>query len=336
MSLRMELGKNSYDILIRRGSLERAGEHLRLERRVCIVTDGGVPSEYVQTLAAQCARPVVVTVAPGEEHKTMESVTAICRTMLENGFSRGDCAVAVGGGMVGDLAGFAAASYMRGIDFYNIPTTLLSQVDSSIGGKTGVNLDGVKNIVGAFWQPRGVLIDPDTLQTLPPRLMAEGMAEYVKMALCLDAGMFERLEREDPRTDLETALQNALTLKKRVVEQDERESGLRKLLNFGHTIGHGVESAAEGALYHGECVALGMLPMCAPAVRARLKPLLARLGLPTETGLDKNRIWQAMQHDKKSGDDGFSAVLVEEVGRGFCRQVSFAEMRDILEGAWKE
>lgn len=336
MSLRMELGKNSYDILIRRGALERAGEHLRLDRRVCIVTDDGVPPEYARTLAAQCARPVTVTVASGEAHKTVESVTAVCRAMLKNGFSRGDCVVAVGGGMVGDLAGFAAASYMRGIDFYNIPTTLLSQVDSSIGGKTGVNLDGVKNIVGAFWQPRGVLIDPDTLQTLPPRLMAEGMAEYVKMALCFDAGMFARLEREDPRSDLEAALQNALTLKKRVVEQDERESGLRKLLNFGHTIGHGVESAAEGELYHGECVALGMLPMCAPAVRARLKPLLEKLGLPTVTALDRDRIWQAMQHDKKSGDGGFSAVFVEEAGKGFYRQVSFAEMRDILEGAWKE
>lgn len=336
MSLRMELGSRSYDITIRRGCLREAGQLLRLERRVCIVTDEGVPAGYARTLADQCARPVICTVPQGEESKTMETVTRICRVMLENGFSRGDCVAAVGGGMVGDLAGFAAASYMRGVDFYNLPTTLLSQVDSSIGGKTGVNLDGVKNIVGAFWQPRGVLIDPDTLDTLPPRLQAEGMAEYVKMALCFDTGMFERLEAEDPRSDPETALQNALTLKKRVVEQDERESGLRKLLNFGHTIGHGVESAAQGGLYHGECVALGMLPMCSPGLRARLKPVLERLELPTATALDKERIWQAMVHDKKSGDAGFSAVFAEEAGGAFTRQVSFDEMRGILEGAWKE
>ena len=260
MSLRMELGDNSYDIVIERGCLNRAGTLLDLDRKVCVVTDEGVPRQYVDAVAGQCKAPVIITVDMGEQTKTMQTVTRICETMLERGFSRKDCVVAVGGGMVGDLAGFAAACFMRGIDFYNIPTTLLSQVDSSIGGKTGVNLNGVKNIVGAFWQPRGVLIDPDTLETLPPRLRAEGMAEYVKMALCFDEKIFEELEREDRWQDTEKALHNALSLKKMVVEEDEREAGLRKLLNFGHTIGHGVESAAQGSLYHGECVAIGMMP----------------------------------------------------------------------------
>ena len=150
MILTMELGERSYDILIERGCLQQAGRLLHLNRKVCIVTDEGVPRQYVEKLAAQCASPVVVTVDAGEETKTMETVTKLCRVMLERGFSRKDCVAAVGGGMVGDLAGFAAACFMRGVDFYNIPTTLLSQVDSSIGGKTGVNLDGVKNIVGAF------------------------------------------------------------------------------------------------------------------------------------------------------------------------------------------
>ena len=166
----MELGPNSYDITVERGCLQRADALLNLDRRVLIVTDRGVPRQYAETLAARCKEPVVAVVAPGEGSKTMDTVTGLCRTMLEHRFSRGDCVAAVGGGMVGDLAGFAAACFMRGVDFYNLPTTLLSQVDSSIGGKTGVNLDGVKNIVGAFWQPRGVLIDPDTLDTLPPRL----------------------------------------------------------------------------------------------------------------------------------------------------------------------
>ena len=206
-------------------------------------------------------------------------------------------------------------------------------MDSSIGGKTGVNLDGVKNIVGAFWQPKGVLIDPDTLSTLSPRLYAEGMAEAVKMALTSDAALFEKLEQGD--LPVEQVLEGALAIKKSVVEQDERESGPRKLLNFGHTIGHGVESAAAGALYHGECVALGMVPMCGREVRARLIPLLERLGLPTACDLDKEAIWQAMQHDKKSSSSGFSAVFVEKPGQGFVKQVSFAEMKAILEGAWQ-
>ena len=335
MSLRMELGDNRYDIVIERGCLDRAGTLLNLDRKVCIVTDADVPEQYARRVAGQCREPMIVTVDPGEDTKTMQTVTRICQAMLDRGFSRKDCVVAVGGGMVGDLAGFAAACFMRGIDFYNIPTTLLSQVDSSIGGKTGVNLNGVKNMVGAFWQPRGVLIDPDTLETLPPRLRAEGMAEYVKMALCFDERMFEALEKEDPWQDTEQALHNALSLKKMVVEADERESGLRKLLNFGHTIGHGVESAAQGALYHGECVAIGMMPMCSDAVRGRLQPVLEKLGLPVSTDLDKETIWAAMQHDKKSDSTGFSAVFVEEIGKAYAKTISFDEMKTILEGAWQ-
>ena len=333
MTLRMELGDRSYDIVVERGCLQKAGQLLDLHRKVCIITDEGVPAQYAKTLAAQCKDPVIVTVDAGEETKTMDTVTKICRVLLERGFSRKDCVAAVGGGMVGDLAGFAAAAFMRGIDFYNLPTTLLSQVDSSIGGKTGVNLDGVKNIVGAFWQPKGVLIDPDTLSTLSPRLYAEGMAEAVKMALTSDAALFEKLEQGD--LPVEQMLEGALAIKKNVVEQDERESGPRKLLNFGHTIGHGVESAARGSLYHGECVALGMVPMCGREVRARLIPLLERLGLPAACDLDKEAIWQAMQHDKKSSSSGFSAVFVEKPGQGFVKQVSFAEMKAILEGAWQ-
>ena len=334
MILRMELGERSYDILIERGCLQQAGQLLHLNRKVCIVTDEGVPRQYVEKLAAQCASPVIVTVDAGEETKTMETVTKLCRVMLERGFSRKDCVAAVGGGMVGDLAGFAAACFMRGVDFYNIPTTLLSQVDSSIGGKTGVNLDGVKNIVGAFWQPQKVLIDPDTLDTLSPRLYAEGMAEAVKMALASDEKLFEQLEQGD--LPVEELLYGALSIKKAIVEQDEREGGIRKLLNFGHTIGHGVESAAKGSLYHGECVAIGLLPMCSQPVRARLQPVLERLGLPTSTDLDKEQIWQAMQHDKKSNSAGFSAVFVDQPGKAYAKNITFAEMKTILEGAWQK
>lgn len=331
--LRMELGSRSYDILIRRGCLQQADSLLELNRKVCIVTDSGVPAAYARTLAARCKDPLIVTVDEGEGSKTLHTVNAICRAMLERNFTRGDCVVAVGGGLVGDLAGFAAASFLRGVDFYNIPTTLLAQVDSSIGGKTGVNLEGVKNMVGAFYQPRRVLIDPDTLDTLSPRLYAEGMAEAVKMALTSDAAFFEALERGD--LSVEQVLEGALRIKKSVVEQDEREAGLRKLLNFGHTVGHGVEAAAGGTLYHGECVALGMLPMCAPALRLRLRALLEKLGLPTCVDLDKAQIWQAMQHDKKSNSSGFSAVFVENPGEGFVKQVSFEDMKTILEGAWQ-
>lgn len=334
MKLEIHLGSASYPITVERGNLSQAGNLLNLNRKVLVVTDQGVPGSYVKRFAAQCGQPVVQVLPQGEGEKTMEQVTVLCRLMLEQGFSRRDCVAAIGGGMCGDLAGFAAACYMRGIDFYNLPTTLLSQVDSSIGGKTGVNLDGVKNIVGAFWQPKGVIVDPDTLSTLPRRLWAEGMAEAVKMALTSDAGLFEQLERGELEDRPEELIFRALSIKKAVVEQDERESGPRRLLNFGHTIGHGVESAAGGGLFHGECVAIGMLPMCSSQVRSRLAALLEKWGLPTRCNLPKDAVWQAMIHDKKASASGFAAVFVDQPGAGCVKQISHGEMRAILDGGW--
>ena len=233
--------------------------------------------------------------------------------MLDAGFTRGDAVAAGGGGVVGDIAGFAAASYMRGVDFYNVPTTVLSQVDSSVGGKTGVNLDGIKNIVGAFWQPRGVIVDPALTDTLPPRQIANGLAEAVKMALTFDAAIFSRLEKEDPVSLLDDLILASLKSKIKVVEQDEKEAGLRRVLNFGHTVGHGIESLGLG-YYHGECVALGMIAMSAPAVKARLIPVLKKLGLPTGAALDRKAVLEAVTHDKKAGGGGIAAVVVDEPG----------------------
>ena len=194
MILRLDLPQNGYDIILERGVLKRAGELLDLDRRVLVVTDEGVPARYAETVAAQCKNATLVTVPMGEGSKTFPVLERLCRTMLEAAFTRTDCVVAVGGGVVGDLAGFAAASFMRGIDFYNIPTTLLSQVDSSIGGKVAINLDHVKNIVGAFHQPKRVMIDPDVLQTLPARHIANGLAEALKMSLTSDAELFALFE----------------------------------------------------------------------------------------------------------------------------------------------
>ena len=182
----MNLGKDSYDIVVERGLLARASHHLNLNRRVLIVTDSGVPAEYAETVAAQCRESIICTVEQGEGSKSPEMFEKLLQMMLDNGFSRKDLVIAVGGGVVGDLSGFAASAYMRGIDFYNIPTTLLSQIDSSIGGKTAINFGGVKNIVGAFYQPKKVLIDPDLLKTLPHRQISNALAEAVKMALTSD------------------------------------------------------------------------------------------------------------------------------------------------------
>lgn len=315
MTIHMNLGQDSYDILVERGALEKANQYLNLNRRVLIVTDTGVPGAYAKALADQSKEGVVCTVEAGEASKSLEVFGKLLQTMLNHGFSRKDCVVAVGGGVVGDLAGFAASAYMRGIDFYNIPTTLLSQIDSSIGGKTAINFGGVKNIVGAFYQPKKVLIDSDLLKTLPPRQIANGLAEAVKMALTSDKELFELFENQDIESHLDEIIIRSLNIKKSVVEQDEKETGLRKILNFGHTVGHGIESS-EGMseLYHGECVALGMLPMCGDELRPRVVAVLQKCGLYRQLRYDWEKITEAAFHDKKADGDTVSVTTVKEVG----------------------
>ncbi len=316
MRIPVKTATGGYDIVIERGALARAGEVMNLARRVLVVTDSGVPSAYAAAVAAQCREPHLVTVPEGETSKCAEQFLGLLGELTRRGFTRTDCVVAVGGGVVGDLAGFAAACYMRGIDFYNIPTTLLSQVDSSIGGKTAIDFGGYKNIVGAFWPPRAVLIDPDTLATLPPRQVANGMAEAVKMALTHDPDLFAIFEAGEALDAVDTVIERALRIKKSVVEQDEREGGLRRVLNFGHTLAHAIESAEGMAhLYHGECVAIGMLPMCGDEVRARLTPVLTALGLPTAVSGDSARIIEALYHDKKAAGDTIAVVTVPAVGQ---------------------
>ena len=315
MVISVSLGTQSYPIILDSGVLTHAGEHLALARRVLVVTDSGVPEEYAETVAGACRQARICAVPAGESSKNMGSYQQLLGEMLALGMGRGDCVVAVGGGMVGDLAGFAAATYMRGVDFYNVPTTLLAQVDSSVGGKTAIDMNGVKNIVGAFHQPRAVLIDTDTLRSLSRRQMAAGLAESVKMAMTCDAALLELIESSSDLTaDLPEIIARSLSIKAWVVEQDPTEQGLRRVLNFGHTIGHAVESCAGGKLLHGECVAMGMLPMCGPALRPRLTNILRKCGLPTECGFTPRQLLPYLLHDKKAFSDGISVVLVDEPG----------------------
>lgn len=331
MTITVKTGSGSYNIRLKRGALAKAGEIFNLNRRVLIVTDTGVPKEYAQTVAEQCKTPVIKTIPEGEKSKRIDTYSDVLQTLVENGFTRTDCVVAVGGGVVGDLAGFAAATYMRGIDFYNVPTTVLSQVDSSIGGKTAIDFGGYKNIVGAFYPPRAVLIDPDTLKTLPARQISNGLSEAVKMALTSDEELFQIFEKSNISDSLDVIIERALYIKKQVVEQDEFEGGLRKILNFGHTLAHAIESA-EGMenYYHGECVALGMIPMCSSSVRERLIPVLERLNLPTKIDFDKETLINAASHDKKMSGDSITVVYVKTAGSFELKKISFSEYADMI------
>ena len=331
--IRMELGKNSYNIELGRGNLEKANELLQVNRKVMIITDEGVPTCYAEKIAKQCKEAYIHVVAQGESSKSLQTAEKILTEMLGHQFSRKDCVVSVGGGVVGDLGGFVASLYMRGIDFYNGPTTVLSQVDSSIGGKTAVNLAGIKNIIGAFYQPKAVLIDPDTLNTLSERQIVNGLVEAIKMGATNDKELFDLFLNDDWKKHLDLIIEKALLVKKYVVEQDEKESHLRKILNYGHTIGHGFESAAHGAYLHGECVALGMLYMSDENVKQQLLRIYEKLGfkVPNISEFDLEEVKEAITHDKKASNQNCSVVFVSEIGNGSIEEWPMNQVLDRLE-----
>ncbi len=328
-SLKLDLAERGYSINIGKGLLAEIGNYINLERKVFIITDSGVPKEYSEAVFNKCADAFVYTVEEGEGSKSLEVYGKALSKMLELGFTRTDCVIAVGGGVVGDLSAFIASTYMRGIDFYNIPTTLLSMLDSSIGGKTGINLDKTKNIIGTFYQPKAVIIDTDTLKTLDGRLISAGLAEAVKMAVTFDKSLFEFLEKNEFNGDnAEKIIAASLKIKKSVVENDERESGIRKALNFGHTFGHGIEAASGGNLYHGECVALGMLPMCIGDIRERVSLLLTKLDLPVKTSVDTEKALSFVEHDKKASGEFIDAVFCFEAGTHKIEKMRISDFKE--------
>lgn len=327
--IKTEIG--SYNIYLERGALNRAGEYFNLDRKVMVITDSGVPAEYAEKVASQCKKAVIVTFEMGEKSKNFDTFKMLLEKLVENNFTRTDCIAAVGGGVVGDISGFVASAYMRGIDFYNIPTTVLSQVDSSIGGKTAIDFMGLKNIVGAFHQPKGVLIDSDTLKTLPKRQISNGLSEALKMSLIADESLFDIFEKKDIQENIDIIIEKSLLIKKYVVEEDVKESGLRKTLNFGHTLAHAIESVNSlENLYHGECVAIGMVPMCSDNVRARLLPILKKLSLPTEINIKAEDLIEACRHDKKTSGDDITVVYVEKIGSSILKKMGFDEYENLV------
>lgn len=321
----------NYPILLERGGLQKLRELISLDRKVMVVTDDGVPEQHWQKVLAQCPQGSLFTVARGEGAKSFAVLESLCTELLRLNFSRKDLLVAVGGGVVGDLSGFAASCYMRGIDFVNIPTTTLSQIDSGVGGKTAVNLAGVKNCVGTFYQPKAVIADPEVLKTLPPRHFANGLVEAVKAGLIGDKALFELFETADINEKLDEIIERSLLVKKRVVEADETESGLRKTLNFGHTIGHGVESAyGLSGLYHGEAVAVGMLPMLGGELRDRAASVLKKLGVDPYMPYDAEKVFEMMKRDKKTHGGQITIVRVDSPGEAILEDIPIEELRRFL------
>lgn len=334
--LDVALGARRYPIWIGRGVLRDATRWRRAirGRHVLVVSNATVAPLYLDAVREGLAglQHAAVVLPDGEQHKTLERCGEVLAALAALKANRDACVIALGGGVIGDLAGFAAACWMRGVDFLQIPTTLLAQVDSSVGGKTGVNLPAGKNLVGAFHQPRAVIIDTDTLTTLPEREYRSGLAEVVKYGAIGDGAFFDWLERaadalvaRDGDAVAEAIARSCLH-KAGVVARDEREDGERALLNFGHTFGHALETASGyGALLHGEAVAIGMclaarlsadLGRAATADADRLAQLLARLGLPVAlpSGSDPDGLLQLMYLDKKNLSGALRLVLWRGIG----------------------
>lgn len=314
-NIKVKLKTSIYDVVVGSGVLDQVKTYFNLDRKVFVITDDGVPTKYVEKITANAKESFVYTVASGEQSKNIQNYTSIISAMINFGMTRTDVIVAVGGGVVGDLGGFVASTYMRGIDFYNVPTTLLAMVDSSIGGKTAIDFDGVKNVVGAFYQPKKVLVDVDTSKTLSKRQISNGLAESIKMAVTLDKGLFEILKDKDILENLEEIIYRSILIKVKVVTKDEKESGLRKVLNFGHTLAHGIESSEKMQnLYHGEAVSIGMIPMCSSTVQKELIHVLKKANLPIDYNGDIDSALSYVKHDKKCKGDNIDVIWVEKKG----------------------
>lgn len=330
------------EIHIENGLLSRAaaviGETFS-PSRIHIVSDSTVAPLYLQKLEQQFTLPVTHTVIPaGEEHKRLATVEGIYHDLLASGMTRKDLIVALGGGVVGDITGFAAATFLRGVSLCQIPTTLLAQVDSSVGGKTGVDMPEGKNLVGAFYQPRLVLIDPSVLTTLPEQTFTDGMAEVVKYGYISNRDILDMVSAPDYKQNIESIICECVRIKRDVVTIDEHDTGLRMILNFGHTIGHAAEKLGNYVdLTHGQAVAVGMVAAMRLSaflgnedLTGRLIEILKHIGLPTELKYDREDIYRSLLSDKKKFGATVNFILVREPGRAEITPIDAEKLHEYV------
>ncbi len=318
----------TYKILIERGLISSAGALIREKcggDKVCVVCGDTVRGLYGGTVEKALKdgdfQVVFFTYHHGERSKNMDTLSALLNFMAESGVTRADAIVALGGGVTGDLAGFAAATYMRGMKYVQIPTTLLAMIDSSVGGKTAVDLPAGKNLAGAFWQPELVLCDPAALDTLPDEIFADGCAEAVKYAVLSSPELLELLQK--PKENIETVIEKCVSIKRDVVQRDEFDNGERQKLNLGHTVGHAVEKLSHFSVSHGSAVAIGLAVIsrasaangcCAPDTAERIVNALTALALPTKTEETAGALSNAMLSDKKRSGDRINLIVPRAVG----------------------
>lgn len=331
MILKIQTPIGNYDIIIEKNILYEVKQHLNLNRKVLIITDSGVPKEYIELVKNQCQNAYLFTLPQGEKSKSFPYYQKIMQFLIENTFTRSDAIIALGGGVVGDLSGFVSSTYMRGIDFYNIPTTLLSQVDSSIGGKTAIDFMEIKNIIGTFYSPKKVLIDPNTLNTLNERQFYAGLVESIKMAATCNQDLFDLISNTtNLKDDIEQIIVQSLQIKKQVIEADVKEESIRKVLNFGHTVGHAIESYYQMEWLHGECVGVGMLYFSSLETRKKIEQVLKKFHLPIKTNIQKEDLFSLIVHDKKTNGEWIDIIYVNQIGEYQIRKIKLFDIQKYL------
>jgi 3-dehydroquinate synthase len=327
--------QTSYRVTISRGLINRLGPYFSEETTYVLLTDDGIPQSYVEKVKQVLNPKKTFIIKQGEASKCMNTYEEILLSMQKVNLQRSGHLVALGGGVVSDIGGFVAATYKRGIPFTIIPTTLLSMVDASIGGKVAINTQHAKNSIGTFYTPEQVLIDPDTLNTLSKRQLNSGLSEVIKSALIGDETLFDDLKHPYQTLDIEMIIYKALSVKKVFVESDFMDQGKRQILNYGHTIGHAVERESDFSLLHGECVAIGMKLMAKdkPYYKALLDVLKRHdLDLSIPRSIDIDALLLHIKEDKKVYNDILHIIDVEKVGNGFIKTIKEEDIKQILQG----
>ena len=331
MEINVNLKENSYKIILNRGLLNKLNDYLEKDDYI-IITDDQIPLKYIETVSNKLNTNKIIVVKAGEESKSIETYESVLKQLYDLNALRDTILIALGGGVIGDLTGFVAATYMRGIKYINIPTSTLAQIDSSIGGKTGINFKQTKNMIGAFYHPQIVLIDYDVLTTLPKRHYNSGLIEALKMGLIGNKELYEAC-LDFNNLNIEKIIPLAITFKKEIVEKDEKESNIRKLLNLGHTFGHAFESyAGLNEIYHGEAVLLGMIKIIDNLnIKADLIKIASQINLTLNFKYDSNKIMEYIKHDKKSLNQTVTVVLVDKIGEARLENKTYIELKEILE-----
>lgn len=324
-------------VIIEKGCYTHLKDYFDFTGKVMIITDDNIPYSIKEKVISQFENAVLAQVEYGETAKSFENYKMLLEKLLELDFSRKDLVIALGGGVIGDLAGFVASTYKRGCRFISIPTTTLSQIDSSIGGKVAINLNGIKNCVGNFYHPEIVFVDVETLRTLEKRHFYNGLVEAVKAGCIKDKSLFEIFENHTQELTvdsiyLEQIIIKSLLMKKEVVEQDEKEKSIRKILNYGHTIGHAIESTYNlNDYYHGECVANGMLYIQDnEQIRNKLIDIFIKMGIPIINNLDVEKSISFIKNDKKVSGDKIDIVKVDEIGKAYIENIDIEHLRKYI------